>query len=168
MLKVIAKKILYLLPFLFIGCSTPEKKKSLAPVEQIYRADFEKVWRAAQIALANYPIQVNNMDTGVLETQFLSGADKWKPPFAVENNYNGNRYKIVLRVVRGHWTKQNKKRRAITKVSIQKIIEKQKDYFADAQRMPSDGLEEESILYRIGRELLIDRALEKAAQEQNE
>jgi hypothetical protein len=56
---------------------------------------------------------------------------------------------------------------ASTEVSIEKRISLEKNFFAEGKRLPSDGLEEEGLLYRIDRELTIERALDKA-YEQNQ
>ena len=158
-------KILILsLSLIICSCASSQKETlTFKPVERTYRTEFVQIWRAAQLSLSKYPIQVNNMDAGILETQFIKGNNKWSPPFIDNKDYNGNRYKIKIKIIRGL---SNSKKSAL-KVSILKIIQKKKDYFSKHERIPSDGLEEISLLYRIQRELQIDRALERAARKQN-
>ena len=58
-------------------------------------------------------------------------------------------------------------RKAATKVTLTKDVTLQSDFFSDPKFLPSDGLEEKTILYRIGREIQIERALAKAQKKQN-
>ena len=58
--------------------------------------------------------------------------------------------------------------RQATKVTIVKETQLQVDFFSDPRSLPSDGLEEKSILYRIGREIQVERALAKAQKKQNQ
>jgi hypothetical protein len=47
-------------------------------------------------------------------------------------------------------------------VNIAKLIERKRDFFSDPEILPSDGIEEKVIFYRMERELIIDEALKKA------
>jgi hypothetical protein len=53
------------------------------------------------------------------------------------------------------------------RVTINKNIEKKRDFFSEAEVLPTDGLEEKVIFYRMERELIIDEALKKAAKASN-
>ena len=50
-----------------------------------------------------------------------------------------------------------------TRVTIEKKIEIFRDFISETQVMQSDGLEEQSIFYRIEREIVIAQALKKAS-----
>ncbi len=156
--------------FLFIlslsGCAlfrdNSGPPESFVVRDQMYYGSFDQVWRATQLALQNYPMKVNNMDLGVIETEAVKGYKVWSPPFKPEVSSGGMAYSLNVRLVKGR--SQN---REVVKVTILKETQIQKDFFSDPERMPSDGLEEKSILYRIGRELQIEKALEKAQEKAN-
>jgi hypothetical protein len=151
------------LSFLLSACALlPEKNKGevTGPLEQVFHASYEEVWRASQLALQNYPMRVNNMDLGLLETDVIRGFNStWTPPHLSKNPSGGLAYKIVVKVVKG-----SLQEKAAQQVSVFKDISLQKDFFSDSQRQASDGLEEQSILYRITREIQIDRAIQKSAK----
>ena len=132
-----------------------EQPEVVRPYEKVYNASFEKVWRAAQIVISRYPIKVNDMDFGVLETATLHGVDAWKPPH-VRALPDGLRYHLKLRVLKGNLPKNE-----ATKVIVFKQIEMVKDFFSAAERKDTDGLEESVILYRIYREVAVQHLLEK-------
>ena len=131
--------------------------ESFAPREQTYYANFDQVWRAAQLSLQNYPLRVNNMDLGVIETEAVKGTRVWSPPHKPDTNQAGLSYSLGVRLIKG----RSEGREAV-KVTILKESEQTHDFFSEPHRIPSDGLEEKSILYRIGRELQIEKALEAA------
>jgi len=55
--------------------------------------------------------------------------------------------------------------RESTRITIEKKIEVFRDFISETQIIPSDGLEEMALFYRIERELVIAQALKRAATE---
>jgi hypothetical protein len=156
-------KFLVLLFFLslsacsFFGVETDEPRDA-GPQTQVFEGEYDKVWRAAQLALARYPIKINNMDAGHLETDFIKREKIWVPPYQKKQPASGERHQIVLRMVKGI-SDSNKD---AVKVTVTKTVEVLSDFFSGARKQASDGMEERTILYRIDRELRVERALLKA------
>lgn len=141
---------------MFPGKKTPNPQDQLnRPYQQEYIASYEAVWRAAQISV-RYPISLNNMDTGQLETDWIRALEGFAPPDQKKNPSSGMRYKIVLTLVKGR-----KLNRPSVRVTLKKIVERQRDFFAEPESIVTDGLEEKVILYRMERELIIQEALKK-------
>jgi hypothetical protein len=162
---LITKTILALCILGTLGCTVMDKP---VPVgrnmrklmgQKVYYAPFDNVWRAAQVAL-KYPISINNMDNGVLETDFIKADDGFMPPTGNKAISSGVRYKIAMILTKGKI-----EGREGVRVSIKKVIEKKRDFFAEPESLTSDGLEEMVLFYRIDRELAVDEALRKAAQQ---
>lgn len=135
-----------------------EEPKDSGPQTQVFEGEYDKVWRAAQLALARYPIKINNMDAGHLETDYIKREKIWIPPYHKKPPAAGERHQIVLRMVKG--ISENNK--DAVKVTVTKSVEILSDFFSGARKQPSDGMEERTILYRIDRELKVERALLKA------
>lgn len=150
---------LFIIFVLLVGCSArptkPEKRKRYTH-QKVFYYNFDSVWRAAQLTL-KYPIAVNNMDNGVLETDWIRGADGFISPISDEPS-SGLKYKIIMNVVKG-----KTEGRPSVKVTIVKRMERQRDFFAEAESLESDDLEEKVLLYRIEREILIEEALKKTS-----
>ena len=53
------------------------------------------------------------------------------------------------------------------KVTVAKDVELKTDFFSDPKRLESDGLEEKVILYRIEKEISVERALQRAQKKLN-
>lgn len=149
---------------MFTGCAEPRVKPATrngAPVSQVFQEEYDKVWIATQRALIAYPIRVNDTESGILETDAIKGDTIWTPPNATRRLPGSLKYKIMVNLVRG---KQKAEEIKAVRVTILKRIEHQKDFFAPIERVQSDGYEETSIIYRIGRELEVDRMLTKSKQ----
>ena len=101
-------------------------------------------------------MRINNMDSGIIETEAIRGYKVWMPPYKSDIGSGGLSYYLNVHIVKGLIDG-----REAIKVSIAKNIENTTDFFSEPKKLPSDGLEEKAILYRIGRELQIERALEK-------
>jgi hypothetical protein len=144
------------------GCSTAPVTKNSERVlrentnQRVFYFPYDSVWRAAQLAL-KYPIAVNNMDNGILETDFIKALDGFTAPHETKRPSDGIRYKITLSLARGRVDG-----RESVRVNIIKTLEKKRDFFSEPESLESDGLEEKVIFYRIERELIVEEALKKA------
>lgn len=140
------------------GCVAPPKPiVNKNKNQKIFFYPYESVWRAAQISL-KYPVAINNMDNGTLETEWIKQIDGYQPPIQTGPVSSGIRYKVSIFVVKGQVDGQDS-----VKVTILKKSERLRDFFSEPEVLESDVLEEQMILYRIERELLIDEAIKKAA-----
>ena len=131
----------------------------IGPRSRVFNASYTDVWEATQKTLALYPLRVNNIDVGLLETDAIKSTSIWHPPHIKKKAYNGQSYSIKVRVIQGQV-----RRKSSVKVTILKSTTKTRDFFSNPKELPSDGLEEKSLLYRIQRELIISRALTRAAE----
>jgi hypothetical protein len=151
---------------LLASCSStpkvaPKVRDSQFSFQKIFYFPYDNVWRAAQLSL-KYPIAINNMDHGVLETDFIKADDGFIAPVEEKIPSSGIRYKITLTLAKG-----KTEGRESVRVTINKYLEKKRDFFSEAEVLPTDGLEEKVIFYRMERELIIDEALKKAARGAN-
>lgn len=148
-------RILILACFIFIlGCSSKPKDDPIDKIpENEYSASFEETWRAVQQAIISYPLRINNMDMGQIQTTPIRGATAFKPPTETKNLTGGNRYVLNINVI--------KVGPGRTKVTIAKDQEVVRDFISQPEKKNSDGLEEKVIFYRIGREITVERSLLK-------
>ncbi|MFN7727671.1 MAG: hypothetical protein ACK5P7_00795 [Bdellovibrio sp.] len=160
-LAMVAATLLWLL----LGCasepiaSRSDKLVQKFSFQKIFFYSYDSVWRAAQLAL-KYPIAVNNMDNGILETDWVRGVDGFRPAHLSREASPGVRYKVQLSLVKG-----KAERRESVRVTIVKKIEKQRDFFSEPEPLETDGLEEKVLFYRMERELVIEEALKRAMKQ---
>jgi hypothetical protein len=161
MLRLISSLVLI---FTISGCGlfqprpeTADKIIEKASKQKIFFAPYDLVWKAAHSAI-KYTIANENQDYGVIETDFIKAVDGWLPPDQSKPQYTSGRYKLIFSFAKG-----NINGRQSTRVTIEKKIEIFRDFISETQIVQSDGLEEQSVFYRIEREIVIANALKKAA-----
>lgn len=160
--------VLLLPAVLFSGCSLFEKQpESIDQIiqkssnQKIFFANYDIVWKAAHTAI-KYTIASENQDFGVIETDYVKSVDGWLPPDKTKPEYKSARYKLIFTFAKG-----KTEGRESTRITIEKKIEVFKDFISETQVIPSDGLEEMALFYRIEREIIIGNALKRAAMEQS-
>ena len=132
--------------------------------ERIFYANYDLVWKAA-LTVLKYSITDQNQETGHIETDFVKASDGgWLAPDQKRPPSSGVRYKILMSFVRVNTDSG----RVGVKVTIDKRIEKVRDFFSDPEPVPTDGLEEKAIFYRMEREIVIDQALRKLSNDSSE
>lgn len=143
----------------YTGDQQKRQKKiaELKPHEKTFLMPADVVWKAAQRAL-KYPVAVDNIEQGILETDWIRGDEGFVPAHEKKELSSGIRSKITLRILKG-----KRGQRDVTRVTVSKKLERQRDFFDEGQNLESDGWEEKVLLYRIERELAIDTALNKGA-----
>lgn len=152
-----------LICFAISGCSLfdrqPDSEDAILKQsihQKVYFAPYDSVWKAAHTSI-KYPIAVENQDTGYLETEFIKGVDGFLAPEVKKAPSAGIRYKLVFSFAKGKTEGKES-----TRVTIEKKIERLRDFFSEADGVASDGLEEKVLFYRIEREIVIAEALKKA------
>jgi len=125
--------------------------------QKVFFASYDTVWKAAHTTI-KYTIAVENQDTGFLETEYIKGVDGFLAPEVQKTPSAGSRYKRVFNFAKGRT-----EGRESTRVTVEKKIERLRDFFSEPDFIPSDGLEEKVIFYRIEREIVISDALKKAS-----
>jgi uncharacterized lipoprotein len=139
------------------------KRSSIMSPAKIFMYPYDNVWRAS-LTVLKYSITDQNQETGHIETDYIKPSDGgWTRPDGSSNVSAGIRYKIAMSLVRV----KAENGKVGVKVTVDKKIEKIKDFFSDPEPVDSDHLEEKSILYRLERELVIEEALKKATPEVN-
>lgn len=136
--------------------SSAKNYKTDEPFTKTFYGVYAEVWTAVGKAMGNYRTTVMDREAGYIETVEKPFDEGWKSPNVDTIPPSGRRYRLIVRILRG----EDKGRKAIS-VSVKKVIQNRVDFFSQDKEEPSDGLEEQSILYRVEREYKIARGLEK-------
>lgn len=147
--------------FLVTGCATNdlEEVPKTPPPEQVFRAPYEQVWRATQLAMSRYPRKIDDQESGVLETETQKGDRGWQPAFDKAKRSSGYRQFIRVLLIKGHFDGQ-----PAVRVVVNKQIELLRSFFNEPEKLESDRFEEKMILYRIERELKIEQAIQRSVK----
>lgn len=125
--------------------------------QRIYFVSFDSVWRAAQLTL-KYPIAINNIDEGIIETEWIDSSDGFEPVHA-RPELKALQFRIQLLFVRG-----KSQGKPSVRLTIIKQMRTQKGFFNDSKSLESDGIEEALFFYRTEREITIEEAIKAEAK----
>ena len=125
---------------------------SLASSKRVYNANKDEVWRALLISLSSYPLDKNNYESGDIQTAKISEGQYWKQHN--QETSPRNKYSMYFQV----FNESNQR----TSVTAKKTLVRAGDFFDEERELKNKGVEEAVILYRIHRELLVDRYVKKA------
>ena len=145
-----------------MGCAHESEslKPSFKARSEFFNSDYDKIWRAVQRAISAYPLKVNNMDKGILETTTIEGESLYSKPHRKRTSKTSAiKYSLKFNLVKG-----NMGDKSAVKVIIKKTKFHTSNFFSGKKELASDGLEEQAILYRIKRELQVEQILERVAE----
>lgn len=134
--------ILFVLGFFLTSCFHTARLSNSIKVE----ASREKTWESLVSILKAYPIKIIDQSNFYMKTETFKGEKFWKAPHQQNLEPRGLKYFLEVRVTGN---------KSFSQVEIIKTIYKQKSFFSTAKKIPSDLLEEHSLLYRLKRELYI-------------
>lgn len=122
--------------------------------QEKYAFSRTQTWKALVSILKSYPIKTIDAQKGYIETKTLKGNDFWKAPHKKNKNTNG--LSAVIKIYLFY-------KKPYSIVEIQKEVYQQTSFFSDPKKIKSDLLEEQSLFYRLERELSIRKHLNSSS-----
>ncbi len=123
---------------------------------KVYRADFNQTWQAVLQIMKKYDLALQNQEAGVIKTRWIDNTleTNFSDSFGSSDSIKSARFKLVLNVVKGY-----RGTREVAKVTVFKRQMVEHDFLQGWKVIPSDGILENAILYRIERLIAIDEKL---------
>lgn len=159
----------------FSGCASYEKfrqvTEELEIPSRIYKADFNQAWQAVISVMRKYDIAQQNQEAGFIKTRWMDNTLEvnFTDSFGSSDAVKAAKFKVVVNVVKGFRTG-----REVSKITIYKRQLVEQDFLQGWKEVSTDGILEQSLLYRIERLIAIDnklkqidKAREKEALEQS-
>ena len=151
MLKAVS---ICILAWVLSACASSTGLRQRDPhVHRVFHEEKSAVWEALQIVFKKYPKKDVQEETGLIETEALRGGLLW-PPKPFKTSALQKTYTLKASLI-------YEEEESASHVSIQKNIQSQKDFFSAPQTYPSDLLEEETLMYRLHREIQIKKLIQK-------
>ena len=119
---------------------------------EVFKASREDVWETLVALFKSYPVKVMDEDSGYIETERLRGKHFWTAPHQKKMQTGG--LSAVIKVNLEY-------ERPYSRVYVTKRVYRQSSILSSPEEIPSDLFEERIFLYRLGRELLIRKALKR-------
>ncbi len=154
----LSKARLFLLLFLPVmplalgGCMSAYKQSVGGDVAQvftrIYLTDFNTAWQGVLESIKSLRLDITNREGGFIQTRWTENTSEknFIESFGGADSYLKAQYRLKLSIAKGFYNG-----RPSVKVSVQKEQMIQNDVLEGWRPVETDGVEEKTLLYRIGR-----------------
>lgn len=154
--------VLLVLTFVMSGCGLfYEPKKDLPPIyTKIFKTDYNTGWQAVLESLKNQDRAIVNREAGVIQTAWIDNTatrNNLTDTFGESQTYLKSKYRLSVTVSPGTYHGISS-----VKVTIQKEQVVQHDPLESWQQVRTDSIEENTLLYRISRIIIIKQKLKRA------
>lgn len=153
---------------LLSSCSTYQQFQRLmeeadVPTE-IIEGNYPAVWQAA-LKVLNFPMIIKDEDTGIIKTDWVDNTREvnFSDSFGSSDAIKGARYKLIVNLVAG-----NMGNKEFTKIRILRRQFIEHDFLQGWKEIPTDGILEKTLLYRIKRLVQIDTTLKELERKKQE
>jgi hypothetical protein len=133
---------------------------------RIFKADFNQTWQAVIQVMRKFDIAQQNQEAGFIKTRWIDNTLEvnFADAFGSSDAVKAAKFKMVINVVKGY-----RAGREVSKVTIfrRQLIEQ--DFLQGWKEVPTEGIQERTLLYRIERLIAIDnklREIDKAREEE--
>jgi hypothetical protein len=154
--------LIFISILLFPGCASYEKfrqvTEELEIPSRVFKADFNQAWTAVIAVMRRFDISAQNQEAGFIKTRWMDNTLEvnFTDAFGSNEAVKAAKFKIVINVVKGF-----RSSREVSKITIYKRQLVEQDYLQGWKEVPTDGIMEKTLLYRIERLIAIDNKLKE-------
>ncbi len=158
--KLFSIKLLLLLAT--SGCASYEKfrqvTEELEIPSKVFAADYNQTWNAVIQVMKKYDIAQQNQEAGYIKTRWMDNTLEvnFTDSFGSSDAVKAARFKLAVNVVKGYRASQE-----VTKVTVYKRQLVEQDFLQGWKEVSTDGIAEQTLLYRIGRLVENDNRLKE-------
>lgn len=155
-------KLILLVTLLISSCSSYEKFKMITEEleipSQIYGADYNQTWQAVIQVMKRFDISYQNQESGKIKTRWMDNTLQvnFTDSFGSSDAVKAAEFKLMVNVAEGY-----SYGRKVTKVTIFKRQRIEHDFLQGWKEKQTDGIQEKTLLYRIGRLIENDNKLKE-------
>lgn len=155
-------KILLLITLIISSCSSYEKFKMITEEleipSEIYAADYNQTWQAVIQVMKRFDISYQNQESGKVKTRWMDNTLQvnFTDSFGSSDAVKAAEFKLMVNVAEGY-----SYGRKVTKVTIFKRQRIEHDFLQGWKEKQTDGIQEKTLLYRVGRLIENDNKLKE-------
>lgn len=159
------KLLLVIFTLLLGSCSSYEQFEYLTrEVEipfKVFKSNYAETWAAVVATVNKYDLELQNQESGSIKTKWIDNTLKlnFSDSFGSSDAVKAAKFKLIISVIKGFQSSKE-----VTKVTIYKRQLVNQDFLQGWKVVPTDHIQEKTLLYRIDRAIQIDqkiKALEK-------
>lgn len=152
------------------GCASYEKFRQITEEleipSRVYNADYNQTWQAVIQVMKRFDIAYQNQESGKIKSRWMDNTLQinFADSFGSSDAVKAAEFKLVVNVAEGY-----SYGRKVTKVTIYKRQRIEQDFLQGWREEPTDGIQEKTLLYRVG--ILIEndnklKAIDKAKEKE--
>lgn len=148
--------------FFIASCSSYQQfehiTKAFELPSHIFRSNYDDTWKFLQIIMKHYDMEPSSLKLGLMKTKWQDNTIElnFTDAFDKRDQVKFAKFKIIVNVMKIY-----RDSREMTKVSILKKQMVNTDFLQGWKILPSDGILEKTLLYRLGREIDIEKRKKK-------
>ena len=160
------KLITYVFTIFITGCSSFEQfeylTKEVEIPSKVFKSTYSETWTAVVATVNKFDLELQNQESGSIKTKWIDNTVKlnFSDSFGGSDAVKAAKFKLIINVIKGFQSSQE-----VTKVTVYKRQLVNQDFLQGWKVIPSDQIEETTILYRIERALMIDRKIKAIEKE---
>ncbi|OUR98585.1 hypothetical protein A9Q84_04000 [Halobacteriovorax marinus] len=159
---------LMLLSVNFSSCSSYQQFQYIAEEFEIpsklFKTNYNQAWQAVLQVMQKYDLALQSQEGGVIKTRWIDNTLQlnFADSFGSRDSVKSARFKLIVNVVKGFSGS-----REVSKVTVFKRQMIEQDFLQGWKVERSDGILEQSLLYRIERVITIDNKLKKIEEKRS-
>ena len=160
------KLIAYFFTIFITSCSSFEQfeylTKEVEIPSKVFKSTYSETWTAVVATVNKFDLELQNQESGSIKTKWIDNTVKlnFSDSFGGSDAVKAAKFKLIINVIKGFQSSQE-----VTKVTVYKRQLVNQDFLQGWKVIPSDQIEETTILYRIERALMIDRKIKAIEKE---
>ncbi len=125
---------------------------------EVFNSDYTQTWQAVLQVMRSYNLSMTNQEAGVIKTRWTDNTLElnFADAFGSSDSVRAAKFMLIVNVVKGF-----RGDREVCKVTVFKRQMVEQDFLQGYKIIPTDGILEKSLLYRIGRNIQIENQLKK-------
>lgn len=161
MIKIKFFTLLILLSFIG-SCSSYKQFKYITEEfempSKVMKATYTQTWQAVIEVMKNFDLSKKNIESGVIKTRWIDNTREvnFVDSFGTNDSVRAAKFKLIVNISKGFRRNQE-----VSKVTIYRRQLVEQDFLQGWKEVPSDGIQEKVMLYRLSRLIKIDNELKK-------
>ena len=154
---------------MFGGCASYHKfyyiTEEYEIPSKVIVATYDEAWQAVLMIMQQYELAVHNQEAGVINTRWIDNTQdvNFADSFSGKDSIKAAKFKLLVNVAKGF-----KGTREVAKITVHKRQLIEQDFLQGWKEVPTDGIQEHTILYRIERLITIDHKLREIEKKRME
>ena len=143
--------LLYSITLIFFSsCASYEKFRNITEENEIpskmFNADYAQTWQAVISIMNKFELSVQNQESGHIKSRWMDNtlAINFTDSFGDNDAVKAAKFKLVVNVTKGYAGGKE-----VCKVTVFKRQLIEQDFLQGWKEIPTDGIQEKTLLYRI-------------------